>query len=151
MKAITIWQPWATLLAYKIKRYETRGWATKYRGPMAIHAAAKPLCEILSLIPSNVLGCMRLLLRSTIKLLRLEDLPLGKVVATAELIACHEVTPEFVESLSPYERMFGDFTIGRYAWEFKDMTPLEDPVPAKGGQLLWNWNPGLLDQKGAAR
>lgn len=36
MKAITIWQPWASLAAIKKKRYETRSWATRYRGPIAV-------------------------------------------------------------------------------------------------------------------
>ncbi|WP_371822846.1 hypothetical protein [Cohnella sp. LGH] len=29
MKAITVWQPWATLIALRLKRYETRSWSTK--------------------------------------------------------------------------------------------------------------------------
>ncbi|WP_409175497.1 hypothetical protein [Brevibacillus fortis] len=33
MKAITIHQPFATLIALGEKRFETRGWATRYRGP----------------------------------------------------------------------------------------------------------------------
>ena len=40
MKAITLTQPWATLVAIGAKRIETRSWATSYRGPLAIHAAA---------------------------------------------------------------------------------------------------------------
>lgn len=28
MKAITIWQPWASLLVSGRKKYETRSWAT---------------------------------------------------------------------------------------------------------------------------
>ncbi len=39
MKAITLWQPWATLVAIGAKRFETRSWSTHYRGPLAIHAA----------------------------------------------------------------------------------------------------------------
>lgn len=39
MKAITIWQPWAMLIALLEKGNETRGWPTKHRGPLAIHAA----------------------------------------------------------------------------------------------------------------
>lgn len=39
MKALTIWQPWASLLVSGQKKYETRSWATAYRGPIAIHAA----------------------------------------------------------------------------------------------------------------
>lgn len=41
MKAITLWQPWASLVAIGAKTIETRSWATKYRGPLAIHAAAR--------------------------------------------------------------------------------------------------------------
>ena len=47
MKAITIWQPWATLLPLGVKLYETRSWATSYRGPIAIHAAALKLPQVL--------------------------------------------------------------------------------------------------------
>jgi hypothetical protein len=39
MKAITLHQPWATLVAIEQKKIETRSWPTSYRGPLAIHAA----------------------------------------------------------------------------------------------------------------
>lgn len=39
MKALTLTQPWATLVAIGLKRIETRSWSTPYRGPLAIHAA----------------------------------------------------------------------------------------------------------------
>lgn len=38
MKALTIRQPWASLIAAGVKTIETRSWSTKYRGPLAIHA-----------------------------------------------------------------------------------------------------------------
>ncbi|MBP7632493.1 MAG: ASCH domain-containing protein [Acidimicrobiales bacterium] len=38
MKALTIRQPWASLIAAGVKTIETRSWSTKYRGPIAIHA-----------------------------------------------------------------------------------------------------------------
>lgn len=41
MKALTLWQPWASLIAVGAKTIETRGWATNYRGPLAIHAAKR--------------------------------------------------------------------------------------------------------------
>ncbi|KQO04623.1 hypothetical protein ASF12_13925 [Paenibacillus sp. Leaf72] len=41
MKAITIIQPWATLIAIGAKQYETRGWSTKHRGALAIHAGSQ--------------------------------------------------------------------------------------------------------------
>ena len=40
-KALTLWQPWASLIALGVKTAETRSWATDYRGPLAIHAAAR--------------------------------------------------------------------------------------------------------------
>ena len=42
MKALSLWQPHAQAIALGIKPFETRGWSTAYRGPLAIHAAKKP-------------------------------------------------------------------------------------------------------------
>ena len=39
MKALTLYEPYATLVALNLKKIETRGWRTNYRGPLAIHAA----------------------------------------------------------------------------------------------------------------
>lgn len=39
LKAITLLQPWASLVAMGAKTIETRPYATQYRGPLAIHAA----------------------------------------------------------------------------------------------------------------
>ena len=46
MKALTIMQPWASLIACGAKTIETRSWPTKYRGPIAIHAGMKDPCKI---------------------------------------------------------------------------------------------------------
>ncbi|MCL2124169.1 MAG: phage portal protein [Desulfovibrionaceae bacterium] len=42
MKALTIYQPYASLLACGAKRFETRGRKINYRGPIAIHAGKEP-------------------------------------------------------------------------------------------------------------
>lgn len=39
MKGLSLWQPYAFLIARGDKTIETRSWSTKYRGPLAIHAA----------------------------------------------------------------------------------------------------------------
>ena len=39
MKAINIHQPWASVIAFGEKRFETRSWKTDYRGPLLIHAS----------------------------------------------------------------------------------------------------------------
>ena len=41
MKALSLHQPWASLIAIGAKRIETRHWTTSYRGPLAIHAAGR--------------------------------------------------------------------------------------------------------------
>lgn len=38
MKVITIKQPYASLIAEGLKRYEFRTWRTRYRGEILIHA-----------------------------------------------------------------------------------------------------------------
>ena len=40
-KALSLWQPHAQAISLGLKPYETRGWYTGYRGPLAIHAAKK--------------------------------------------------------------------------------------------------------------
>ena len=42
MKALSLWQPHAQAIMLGLKIYETRGWSTDYRGPIAIHSAKKP-------------------------------------------------------------------------------------------------------------
>lgn len=141
MKALTIWQPWASLAVKGKKHYETRGWRTNYRGPIAIHAAKKKpsLCfEILD--KKTVRAVMRAL---NIQGLLFVDnaFPVGKVIGYAELTDCIEITPEFAARLPEEERLFGDYTPGRYAWRLEKVTELEHPVTASGKQGLWDWSP----------
>ncbi|MEX0718661.1 MAG: ASCH domain-containing protein [Planctomycetaceae bacterium] len=132
MKALTVWQPWASLLALGMKRYETRGWLTSYRGPLAIHAGAKrdgvvhavcgiePFCSILA--EHGFAGPA--------------ELPYGAVIAVGELVACHPVE---TLKLSKLERAVGDFSEGRFAWEFANVRMLDTPIPARGWHQLWDW------------
>ena len=41
MKVLTLKQPWATLVAEGIKKYEFRSWKTHYRGKILIHTSQK--------------------------------------------------------------------------------------------------------------
>ena len=56
MKALTIWQPWASLLVSGRKKYETRSWATAYRGPIAIHAAMRPVRRTIDALAADKEG-----------------------------------------------------------------------------------------------
>ena len=40
MKILSIWQPWAHLIAHGSKNIENRSWQTKYRGPILVHASS---------------------------------------------------------------------------------------------------------------
>ncbi len=38
MKALTVKEPWASLIVQGFKKYEFRSWKTNYRGKVLIHA-----------------------------------------------------------------------------------------------------------------
>ena len=42
MRCLSLWQPHAAAIMLGLKPFETRGWQTDYRGPLAIHSAKKP-------------------------------------------------------------------------------------------------------------
>lgn len=45
MKALSVKQPWAGMIAQRIKPIETRVWATDYRGELLICASKKPVFD----------------------------------------------------------------------------------------------------------
>ena len=153
MKAITIHQPWASLLACGAKRYETRSWQTKYRGPIAIHASVmKRKCY--DFIGSAVIDVMEEALISGQQSYLFNDLPHGGIIATAMLVECWKViehTPTAIIlkqsngigedkiSINDPCLKFGDYSVGRYVWGLTNMIMFPEPIPAKGQQGLWNW------------
>lgn len=63
MNALSMWQPWAALVAIRAKAWETRGWAIPANGqPLAIHAAKLSLEAMLRKAPGAkpLLGCVAL-------------------------------------------------------------------------------------------
>jgi activating signal cointegrator 1 len=140
VKALTLTQPWATLVAIGAKRIETRSWPTKYRGPLAIHSA-KTLTE-----DDFYLIRTRPFFTALESILDLNDernvygLPFGCVVAICELIRCWKISK--YEAIPEPEHSFGDYTPGRYAWLLADVKLLPSPIPARGMLGLWDWNEG---------
>jgi hypothetical protein len=45
MKAISIKQPWASLIAAGVKTLELRAWPTDHRGPLLICSSRRPIVE----------------------------------------------------------------------------------------------------------
>ena len=146
MKAITIWQPWASLLVSGRKRYETRSWATSYRGPIAIHAAKRPVRQTIdALAADRGAGWLTLDYFDSLFMRpgELNQLPTGAIVGTAILTRCNLITEAFVAKLTPMELALGDFTLGRYAWDFHVRITADSPVPVKGMQGIWEWRGSL--------
>lgn len=153
MKAITIWQPWASLKACGEKRFETRSWYTNYRGSIAIHAGA----AFNNSFPKDFATAAHDALKKALSgFTYMHELPRSAVIATAELVGCHKIvrfggrglaasgpgwldTDEGIYEPTENELLFGDWTPGRYAWEFANVEMIT-PVPAKGKQGLWTWD-----------
>ena len=167
MKAITILQPYASLLACGAKQYETRSWATSWRGKIAIHAVVKRMTNndyFGAIFESEVCKYLRQNFfqfdQSPYNEFRwiMDNLDYGAVIATAELVECWLITDNGhtigsdkaarIETLpvgaktnivEGNEILFGDWSPGRYAWEFANMTMLTKPIPARGRQRIWEW------------
>ncbi|MEN6426069.1 MAG: ASCH domain-containing protein [Phycisphaerales bacterium] len=161
MKALTIHQPWASLIIAGVKRYETRTRRMNYRGTLAIHAAAMPFDRVFNswghvteAVRMEEL-CMRLLQTDNLR-----DLPKGCILGTVEVVDCLPMVAGWPDGdlylhsqrfdedgrailvpVSPEEWALGNYDLGRYAIQLADPKPLPEPIPARGQQGLWNWEP----------
>src|SRR3990172_1448755 len=140
MKALTLTQPWANLVAIGVKHYETRSWNTNYRGPLAIHAALKFPMAARWLLASDPFRSEFIKAGYHIGPLKnLSWLPLGAIVATCKLADTVQ-TWEAIQidfGLSDEEIKFGDYSPGRWAWRLDNVKKLPEPIPAKGMLGLW--------------
>lgn len=84
MKALSLWQPHAAAIMLGLKPWETRGWDTSYRGPLAIHAAKKEFKEK-DYDWNYFVECRKRLALAGHPLLKLDY---GKVVCVVDLVDC---------------------------------------------------------------
>ena len=137
MKALSLWQPWATLWVMGIKPHETRAWGTRYRGPLAVHASKRPewdeilghLFDIDAMAEGDLVG--------RFGRFREGDFPRGCVVGVGVLNAV-ERTVDAVRGLSPLEEACGNYGPGRMAWSLGALRRLAAPVPCRGRQGLFD-------------
>lgn len=133
MKAIALWNPFATLVAMGRKRYETRSFFTNYRGPLAIHATRQfaqfnqDLCDVWP-FSKYIADASKLVCGAILCVVELTD-----VKPTEVMVPILDKTPEGMEELH-----FGDYTHGRWAWKLENLRPLNTPVVCKGQRTLWN-------------
>ena len=153
MKALTIWQPWASLIVGGVKPYEFRGWAAPHaiRGQhIAIHAGARPVRknEIADLIlrlrsPAAWSTCLRM--PEALPMLEAwhtnpSRLPLASVIGTAllgEPCKSFEIVGEFGGVINDSDRD----EHCNWAWPLTDIQAVEPMVPARGAQGFWDWRP----------
>jgi hypothetical protein len=82
MKAISIRQPWAWLIVNGYKPVENRTWATKYRGPILIHASKTPA------LTKDALADLRRDLREQCGIVIPDELPVSGIVGQVDLVDC---------------------------------------------------------------
>ncbi len=144
MKALSVTQPWATLIVIGAKEFETRSWATKFRDRFFVHASkgfpawAREACEEPffreALTAAGYSGW--------------RSLPVGAIVGTAMLADCIRTDDAVI---SEREREFGDFYPGRFAYRLEDPHRYSNPFLCSGKLGFWDVLPDILQMlsKGA--
>jgi hypothetical protein len=134
MKAISLIQPYATLIMLGYKQLETRSWSTKHRGNLAIHASAsKPdwaraVCETDPYI-------QRALAKHG---LAFDALPRGAVLGTVGVRGMLPIDKKLIGNISPLEFACGDYSMpGRFAWDLFGAVPLAEPITCRGALSVW--------------
>lgn len=156
MKALTLTQPYATLVALGFKRYETRGHRISHRGPLAIHAGKGP--GYFDSEAALWICCLSEPFRSALAahgIMNPARLPRGKIVAAGFMVGCTP-TEQICEdngiwklvggrshrwALTEQEAAFGDYSPGRSALLLVGVRALAEPIPARGMPGLWEWTP----------
>jgi len=114
-KAISVKQPWAALIAARVKWIETRTWVTEYRGPLVIVSSLKPDQPALQSIytESDVVEKVE------------PYLLYGRALARGLLVDCRpmEKQDESQAHCPLYD--------GAFAWVLQAIEPLE-PFPVRG-------------------
>lgn len=133
-KALTVKQPWASLLVAGLKTIENRSWTTNYRGPLAIHAGQGIERNARAMIEKSA---GRELTEHEVERYHLNDRqPAGFVLGLVNVV---DVVP--VEQVT--ELRHQRWKIGPYCWlveplqQFR-LQELGWRTPGKLG--LWNWD-----------
>lgn len=154
---ITLWQPWASLIADGYKEFETRSWETNYRGTLLIHAAKRKFVhDEMYQISQAAEGTG--MLHDQLQKYWVQGVPYGAIVATCQLTDCllmsaqlpklvnenageiamvAEQTAFGIAGVQPLEIAVGLWEPGRFAWKLENIRKLEQPIIASGHQGLW--------------
>ena len=122
LKVLTLKQPWATLVAEGIKKYEFRSWKTNYRGKVLIHAGAG--------IDKKEM--------ENFKNLNLK-FPSKRILAEVELEDCLELNDELNKKIIAEKNIaYGSKYRTGYAWKLTNSKKINYNKDVKGQLGLWN-------------
>lgn len=125
MKAITIKQPWASLIAHGIKDIENRTWRTNYRGRILIHAgASKKEGWRLNDVQRFHLRRSGSSLCST----DFDKLPFSAIIGSVEIIDC----------IQGYSSVWAEKDV--WNWVLANPILFPEPIPAKGKLSFWEYD-----------
>lgn len=156
--AITLWEPWASLVAAGCKPFEFRRWDYRKRygrlegRRIAIHAGARPVRKaevaelLLGLRDERGRGWgTALVVEPSIALLERAHqspsiLPLSHVLCTA-VLGKPRPAADIAREVYGVERVNDSDRIDHamWGWPLTDIERLEPPVPARGAQGFWMW------------
>lgn len=126
MKALTIKEPFASLIKNKVKHVETRSFKTNYRGEIYIHAGISKdnlkRTDVMNLIDDSKLS-------------------FGNIICKCTLVDCVYMDEEFIKQIKKdkIEFICGNYQIGRYAWILDNVEEVKE-IPIKGKLGIWNFN-----------
>jgi activating signal cointegrator 1 len=142
MKVLTVWQPYASLLVMGLKEFETRGWETKYRGPLVIHAAKlndnarkDDIDRVVTMLREHGMD------EQAERLFESCGSSFGCAVGVVDLTACIQM----MDGGSDLENAVGYYGEGRFGWKCDNPRMFESPIPVVGKQGLWNPSKELIE------
>lgn len=122
MKVITLKQPWATLVAEGIKKYEFRSWKTNYRGKILIHAGVGIDKEDMKKYKNMNL-----------------EFPSRRIIAEVEIEDCLELDEELNKKIINEKNIaYGSKYRTGYAWKLKNIKKININKEINGKLGLWN-------------
>ena len=123
MRVITLTQPWATLVAEGLKKYEFRSWKYSYRGELLIHAG-KGIDE----------EAMKKFENLNLKY------PQSRIVAKVRILDCIELNDEINKKIiSDNELVYGHrYDRTGYAWKLELIEKMNNNKEISGKQGIWN-------------
>ena len=146
MKAISIKQPWASLIIEGIKDIENRTWKTSFRGTVLVHATAKTAGIPSELLTNEQWDSLHYCIESPFWMF---ELMAGRytnsaIIGTVDIVDCVVNHPNiWAEKTKPID--FDEFTFPRYEkpiynWVLSNPVKFDEPMlNVKGKLSLWDY------------